>query len=280
MSASTLIFAIPNSPPARFVSSVHDTDLQPHSISWVSGWWKEPETPFQPRLWTNLVVLPGEDAQLPAEDAFKMQDSWTVTLSQKADNPSRLLSSVKRLDLVAGHLDHDHQPPPAPKLGRGKAIIGHLEHWPERLKEVQKRTRTFLHEAPVLTIHLMTLSDGNTRKRYEDFVNALSASLDSEGKIELHAAGSITSSTGNAPGVFNEALLLRYASIEDFAASLKTGWLEQLAESHELNDTFIQASQLLVQELGMPAKDTKLDIHSRIWPYGDPYQRPGECFFG
>jgi hypothetical protein len=83
--------------------------------------------------------------------------------------------------------------------------------------------------------------------------------------------GTITSHSGDAPEAFNMALVFRYANVEDFVASLKAGWLERLAQAHGLHETFTQASQILAQEIGLPGKGTKLDIHERSWPYGRPY---------
>ena len=188
--------------------------------------------------------------------------------------------SCKKTGACSGHFGHCDLLPTAQQLGRGKAIIGGLEHWPESLKEFQKRSQAFLHENSVLTMHLVAISDTGVREQYEDFIKFLFDVVDTKENVEIHAAGSITSSSGNAPGTFNKALVLRYAHIEDFVVTLKAGWSEQLVQSHGVHETFTQASQILVQEIWLPGKGTKLNIHQRSWPYGDPYQHLGECWFG
>jgi hypothetical protein len=185
--------------------------------------------------------MPGADTQLP-EDGSKMQDSWTTKVLQTADDVAKFNCPAKRLELVAGHLGYYDLPPTAQQLGRGKAIIGSLVHWTERLKEFQKRLQAFLYESPVLTVHLMAISDAGVREQYEDFIKALFDIVDTKENFKNRAAKTFTSSSGNAPEAFNKALVLRYANVEDFVASLKAGRLEQLAQAHGLHETFTQAS--------------------------------------
>jgi hypothetical protein len=122
--------------------------------------------------------------------------------------------SCKKTGACSGHFGHCDLLPTAQQLGRGKAIIGGLEYRPESLKEFQKRSQAFLHENSVLTVHLMAISDTGVREQYEDFIKVLFDVVDTKENAEIHAAGSITSSSGNASGTFNKALVLRYANIE------------------------------------------------------------------
>jgi hypothetical protein len=126
-SSSTLIFAVSQNPPVKFVSTIQNSDLVPRSISRFAGWWKHPETSQQPLLWTNLVVLSSADTQLP-NDGFKMQISWTIKVLQTSDDFAKFNFSAKRLELVAGHLDYYDLPLTAQQLGRGKAIIESFVH--------------------------------------------------------------------------------------------------------------------------------------------------------
>jgi hypothetical protein len=143
-------------------------------------------------------VLPGADTQLP-NDGFKCKICGPSRCYRQSDDVAKFNCPAKRLEFVAGHLDYYDLPPTAQQLGRGKAIIGSFVHWPERLKGFRKRSQAFSHESPVLAVHLMAISDAGVREQNEDFIKALFDIVDTKENLNIHAACTITSSSGNAP---------------------------------------------------------------------------------
>lgn len=268
-----LIFAVPRRSPAQFISAIHDSELLPLSVSTVTGWLHQSNQSQVLPFWTNLVVLPNENVKFPEDDAFGTQNSWTITLSQAAEpNSTRL---TKRPSSLAGSQEVPRQPQ---QLGRGQAIFQRPEHWPESL--LQFTNHKLIFEGPVITVCLVQLPDEGSRSHYEEFFKDVLQSVDLNPTIEIQASGTIEASTGNAAGSFDEALLLRCTSMEEFAAVLKSGWWNELVATHNLQSVMSCSAQLVVQELGMPDKGIGLDIYGGTWKYGNLYERPGQDFFG
>jgi hypothetical protein len=219
------------------------------------------------------VVLPNENVKFPEDDAFGMQNSWTITLSQAVE--TNLTQLTKRPSSLAG----SHEVPQQPQqLGRGQVIFQRPEHWPESLLQLAKHKLIF--EGPVIAVCLVQLPDECSRSHYEEFFRDVLQSVNLNPSIEIQASGTIEASTGNAARSFDEALLLRYTSMKDFATMLKSGWWDELVATHNLQSVMSSSAQLVVQELGMPAKGIGLDIYGGTWKYGNPYERPSQDFFG
>lgn len=258
MRPNRIILAIPRAPPARYVETLHESTTSPLSISAVNGWLKNPESSSGVH-WRHCLLVSEECAPHPEEIYERTVSTWTMKINDSMIPPEIFKPEI-----------HENPDSGAGELGKGQLVFPVPLDWPDDLKQLR------LYENPVISVNLFNIPDDATRDSYVQFISAIARSGED---VRIEAAGNIVESLGTAEESYNEALLLKCRSGNEFVELHRTGWLNQLAQKHALEDLLESSASLVVQEIRLPSKGEKL-IHGRCWVYWDPYEGYGQDLFG